>query len=118
MELETAKEFANDWIEAWNSHDLERILDHYEEELEFKSPLILERYPNSTGTISSRGKLKEYFSIGLANNPTLHFKLLDILIGVNGITLYYENARGGRTAELFEFSENGKVVRSTSCYGN
>ena len=36
MDLDTAKEFANDWIEAWNSHDIEKIVDHYEEKLEFK----------------------------------------------------------------------------------
>ena len=31
------------WIESWNSHDLERILAHYTDDLEISSPLITER---------------------------------------------------------------------------
>jgi len=42
--------------------------------------------------------------------------LLEILTGIDSLILYYENARGGRTAELFEFNERGKVLRSISCY--
>ena len=28
---EQARPFAKDWIEAWNSHDLERVMSHYDE---------------------------------------------------------------------------------------
>lgn len=38
-----AQEFAAEWIAAWNSHDLERILSHYAEDFEMASPLIIER---------------------------------------------------------------------------
>ena len=117
MDSVRAKKFAAEWIEAWNSHDIESIISHYENDLEFKSPLIFERYPDSNGVISSREKLKEYFSIGLAKNPQLRFRLLNVLTGTDGLTIYYENARGGKTAELFEFNGNGKVKRSISCYG-
>jgi len=116
MDLERANEFAKDWIEAWNDHDLERIISHYEKSLEFKSPIILERYPDSSGIILHRDKLREYFAIGLEKNPDLRFHLLEILTGTDSLVLYYENARGGKTAELFEFNERGKVVRSISCY--
>lgn len=116
MKPEFAQNFATDWLESWNSHDLERIISHYETELEFKSPLIVERYADPTGTIYSRDKLQAYFAMGLANNPELTFKLLDLAIGVDSLTLYYENARGGKTAEYFEFNAQGRVVRSFSCY--
>jgi ketosteroid isomerase-like protein len=33
--------FASDWIAAWNSHDLDRILAHYEDDFEMTSPLIV-----------------------------------------------------------------------------
>ncbi len=116
MDIEFAKKFAEDWIESWNSHDIERIISHYEEDLEFKSPLIVERYSDTEGTIYKREKLKEYFLIGLTKNPALEFKLEQVLLGVNCLTLYYQNARGGHTAELFEFNKNNKVIRSVSCY--
>jgi ketosteroid isomerase-like protein len=35
-----AQEFALEWIAAWNSHDLERILRHYTDDVEVTSPLV------------------------------------------------------------------------------
>ena len=116
MNLEFAQEFTADWIESWNSHDIDRIISHYSEELEFKSPLIVERYSEPSGTIHNREKLREYFLIGLTKNPELAFRLRQILLGVNGLTIYYENARGGLTAEYFEFNNENKVCKSVSCY--
>ena len=116
MEIEFAKKFADEWVDSWNSHDIERIISHYAEELEFKSPLVIERYSDLDGIIYDREKLKEYFLIGLTNNPSLTFKLKRVLLGANCLTLYYQNARGGETAELFEFNENNQVSMSVSCY--
>ncbi len=116
MDIEFAKKFSEEWIAAWNCHDIEKIISHYAAELEFKSPLIVARYDDPDGTIYSREKLREYFLIGLTNNPALVFKLKQLLLGVNSLTLYYQNARGGETAECFEFNQNNKVIRSVSCY--
>lgn len=116
MDIEFAKSFAKEWIESWNTHDIDRIISHYAEKLEFKSPLIVERYSDPKGTIYDREKLKEYFLIGLTKNPSLTFELKQLLLGVNALTLYYKNARGGETAESFEFNNKNKVVRCVSCY--
>jgi len=116
MDIEFAKKFADEWVESWNSHDIEKIISHYAEQLEFKSPLVVERYSDPDGIIYDREKLKEYFLIGLTNNPSLSFKLNRVLLGVNCLTLYYQNARGGETAELFEFNKSHKVIKSVSCY--
>ena len=49
-----ARQFAAEWIAAWNSHDLERILSHYTDDFEMLSPLIIERVGESSGSL--RGK--------------------------------------------------------------
>lgn len=116
MDIEFATNFSEEWIESWNSHDIEKIISHYSDKLEFKSPLIVERYSDPDGTIYDREKLREYFLFGLKSNPSLTFKLKQVLLGVNALTLYYENARGGETTEYFEFNKEYKVVRSVSCY--
>jgi len=113
---EFSEQFAQEWIDAWNSHDIDQIISHYAEALEFKSPLIVERYNDPAGTIYQREKLKEYFLIGLTKNPSLSFKLVEVLTGVDGLTLYYQNARGGLTAEYFEFNQQQEVVKCVSCY--
>ena len=32
--------FAREWVDAWNSRDLDRIMAHYTEDFEMTSPLI------------------------------------------------------------------------------
>jgi hypothetical protein len=116
MDIEFAKTFANHWIASWNAHDIDKIISHYAQQLEYTSPLIVERFSDPDGTIFSRDKLKEYFQIGLMKNPQLRFEFSQLLLGVKGLTLYYKNARGGRTAEYFEFNSDMKVVKVISCY--
>lgn len=40
MNQKQANEFAAEWIEAWNAHDIDRILSHYTDDFEMNSPLI------------------------------------------------------------------------------
>jgi hypothetical protein len=49
-----AREFAAEWIAAWNSGDLERILSHYADDFEIRSPLIAERGFSPTGVSLAR----------------------------------------------------------------
>jgi ketosteroid isomerase-like protein len=41
MEKGFAERFAKEWVAAWNSHDLDRVLAHYEEDFEMSSPIII-----------------------------------------------------------------------------
>ncbi|HEX5049396.1 MAG TPA: nuclear transport factor 2 family protein, partial [Gammaproteobacteria bacterium] len=36
-----AQTFAHEWIDAWNSHDLDRILSHYADDFVMSSPRIV-----------------------------------------------------------------------------
>jgi len=116
MDADRAKALAEDWIAAWNAHDLDRILSHYAERLQYSSPLVLERLPETGGVIEDRETLRGYVRTGLTNNPALRFAFREVLIGARGFTLYYDNARGGRTAEYFECDADGKIVKVVACY--
>ncbi len=37
-----ARNLAGEWVEAWNAHDLERILSHYTDDFIMESPLRAE----------------------------------------------------------------------------
>ena len=39
MTRDEAWNLANHWVEAWNSHDLDRIMTHYEDAIELTSPV-------------------------------------------------------------------------------
>jgi ketosteroid isomerase-like protein len=111
-----AKKLAREVIEAWNSHDLERILAHYEEDVTLTSPLAAQKL----GAANVRGKaaLREYFALGLELFPELRFELVDVLWGVSSVVLYYVNQRGTMTAEVMEVAPSGRVTRVLANYSN
>lgn len=111
---ETADAFAADWVSAWNAHDLDRIVSHYGEDVEFRSP-IAERLLGA-GTIRGRQELRAYFEEGLARAPQLHFELLHVLPGVDSVTLCYRGVGGVLAAEVMELDGAGRVRRAMAHY--
>lgn len=114
MTQDEADAFARDWIEAWNSHDLQRILSHYADEVVFLSPVAQQRVGN--GRLTGVPALRAYWGAGLKAQPTLRFELVDVLVGHGSATLLYRNHKGQTVAETAEFGPTGKVVRAYACY--
>jgi predicted ester cyclase len=108
---------ANLWVVAWNAHDLELIMTHYDDAAELTSPVAAELLGTSDGKVVGKENLRAYFRRGLEAYPELHFRLVDVLCGVNSVVLYYTNQRGTRTAEFMEVSAMGKVARVVANYG-
>ncbi|MGD0274614.1 MAG: nuclear transport factor 2 family protein [Syntrophales bacterium] len=110
-----AEHFANDWIESWNSHDLDRILSHYSDQFEMSSPAIIKIAGEPSGMLRGKEVVGAYWAKALQLNPDLRFELISTLIGINSITLYYRGARG-LAAEVFHFNSDKKVVRAYAHY--
>ena len=55
--------FAQTWIAAWNSHDLEGILAHYAEDIIFASPIAARLV--GTGVIQGKAALRRYWAQAL-----------------------------------------------------
>ncbi len=109
-------EFAQQWIAAWNSHDLEAILAHYAENVTLTSPVAAKLSNNASGIVSGKKALRDYFARGLAAYPDLRFQLLDVLCGISSVVLYYTNQKGSKTGEFMEFDDDDKVVRVVANY--
>jgi ketosteroid isomerase-like protein len=41
VNTQKAYQLALDWIEGWNRHDLDAILSHYADDVEFTSPFVV-----------------------------------------------------------------------------
>jgi ketosteroid isomerase-like protein len=105
-----ARQFGQEWIEAWNSHDLERILAHYDDDIRLVSPVALKLLNNGDGVVQGKDALREYFRRGLEAFPNLRFDLMDVLWGVDTIVLYYANkVRGSKTAEVMQITSAGRI---------
>jgi len=115
--IEFAKQFSESWIKDWNSHKLEKILSHYSDDFVLESPLALKRLPETNRVIIGKENVRKYWSMGLTANPNLNFKIIDLLIGVNSLTIYYLNTSSGKkSTELMIFNSDKKVNKAIVNY--
>jgi hypothetical protein len=116
LQASFAREFAQDWVDAWNSHDLERILTHYDDQVLLVSPIAL-KLLGGDGTVRGKAALREYFLRGLEAFPNLRFNLIEALWGTETIVVYYiNNVRGSKTAEVMLLNSAGKIQRVWANY--
>lgn len=116
MTREEAWNLAHHWVAAWNAHDLELILTHYEDAVELTSPVAAQLLGAPEGKVVGKTDLRAYFQKGLAAYPDLRFDLENVFWGVNSVVLCYANQRGTHSAEFMELSASGKVVRVVANY--
>jgi len=115
---ERARRFATEWIESWNSHDLDRILAHYAENVALTSPIAAKLLNVADGTVKGKAALGSYFRKGLEAFPQLRFELIEVMWGLSSIVLHYRNQAGTKSAEFMEFDSAGKVTRVVANYSD
>jgi predicted ester cyclase len=113
---EDAWNLANHWVAAWNAHDLDLVMTHYEDAVELSSPVAAQLLSMPGGRVVGKANLRRYFQRGLETYPELHFHLDDVLWGLNSVVFYYTNHKGTRTGEFMELSAIGKVTRVVAHY--
>ena len=116
MDKTFAQHFSAEWVDAWNAHDLPRILSHYADDFEMTSPAIVQLTGGSVGQLKGKAAVGAYWKKALQLMPDLQFELLGVLVGVDSITLHYRGAKGRLAAEVFHFDTEDKVVRAFAHY--
>ncbi|NOT18433.1 MAG: nuclear transport factor 2 family protein [Sulfuriferula sp.] len=108
--------FAESWIAAWNAHDLDAVLAHFSDDFVFSSPLICQFTEEKSGRLVGKHAVRSYWEIGLSRLPDLHFELIDVLVGVDCLTIVYSGHRG-LSAEVLTLGQDGRAVQGQACYG-
>ena len=112
MDAQQAAGFAKGWIQAWNQRNLEAVLSHYTEDVEFQSPLVVKLLGETSGTLRGKQNLREYFRKALAAFPgDIEIELLGVYQGVNSVLVHFQ-AKGRSAVEVMELNEEGKVRRA------
>lgn len=111
-----ADELAQHWIEAWNHHDLERIIAHYADDVVFSSPFIQKIGASPSGTIRGRDALCAYFTAALEKYPALTFRLRAVFRGIDSVTLLYESVNGLLAAETMMLNQRNQLSRVLAHY--
>jgi ketosteroid isomerase-like protein len=102
------------WIDAWNSHDLERILAIYSDDSEMTSDKIPLLGLDPTGTPRGKDRLRQYWSKGLQLIPNLHFTLIDVYVSPDGLVVFYENERGAKICEYLRLNADGMIRQGSA----
>ena len=111
-----AQRFALEWVESWNSHDLDRILSHYSEDVEVTSPLVETVLEPGQASVRGKQALRAYWGSALERYPDLRFVLFRAYAGLNSLVLHYQSVQGLIAAECMEFDENGAGRRVLAHY--
>ena|SRR6185437_12475195 len=111
-----AQKFAKDWCEAWNSHDLNRIMLHYADDVVLTSPTAVRLLKDPEGVVNGKDALRNYFAVGLKAYPNLRFEVLDVTCGVSSVVVNYANQNGAKVSEFMEFGADAKVARVIAHY--
>jgi ketosteroid isomerase-like protein len=90
--------FADDWVRAWNEHDVEAVLAHFHDDVVFSSPVAARMFPETGGVVRGKDALREYWVTALR-----------VLRGESVLVLDYRNERGGLVNEVLTF--DGDLVR-------
>ncbi len=110
------EERSQEWLAAWNARDLERILAHYADDVEFSSPFIAKLSGDADGVLRGKPALRDYFGRGLAAYPALKFGFIRLYPGVRSCVLEYRSVDDLRAAEVMEFDAVGKICRVRAHY--
>jgi ketosteroid isomerase-like protein len=113
---ERAIVFAEHWIQAWNSRNLDEIISHYDEDVVLVSPVAAKILNERSGKVTGKKALREYFKKGLEVYPDLKFELLDVMWGLSSLVLYYINQNGTKAGEFMELDATGKVTKAIAHY--
>jgi hypothetical protein len=111
-----ARTFADEWVRAWNAHDLDQVMAHYDDDVVLVSPVAARLLGDPSGRVSGKAALRSYFQRGLEAFPRLRFELLDVMWGLDSVVLYYINQKGSRTGEYMELTPTGRVSRVVANY--
>ena len=116
MDKKFAELFAAEWVTAWNAHDLDKVLSHYDDAFEMSSPVIALLQVDPTGILRGKPAVRAYWNKALQLMPDLKFELISVLTGVQSVTLNYKGARDRMSAEVFFFNGDGKVSKAFAHY--
>jgi hypothetical protein len=107
--------FAQQWLAAWNAHDLDALLEHFADDVVFTSPVAAQLLSDSDGVIRGKAALRAYWTEGLRRIPDLRFEVVGVYAGVTTIVINYRNQKGSLVNEVMRF-DGGLVIEGHGTY--
>jgi ketosteroid isomerase-like protein len=120
MTNDDASAYAAEWAEAWNNRDIEQVLGHLHEDVEFTSPTALAVM--GVPTVRGKAALREYWTKALSQITSLRFTLDRVVWdgARRELAIIYTseiNGKAKRVSENLCFNEVGQVAAAEVFHG-
>ena len=116
MNIVEARQFAEEWVDAWNNHNIDAVLTHYTDDFEMTTPMIQRVLGIESGTLKGKTTVSDYWRSALTKIPDLKFTIIDVTCGMDTVSIYYNAVMEKKAIETFFFNEKGKVFRALATY--
>jgi ketosteroid isomerase-like protein len=116
-----ADAFVAEWMAAWNDHDLERILGHYADDVEYYSPFIAQMAepggPGADERLVGKAAVAAYFADALGRYPDLHFEPpVPVAVGSGSVCFVYTSIKNLTAVETLVFAPGTRTVARAHCH--
>jgi ketosteroid isomerase-like protein len=109
------KSIAHAWFEAFNTHNLEQLLQLYHDHAEHYSPKLKARQPETNGLIKGKAALRDWWQDAFQRLPTLRYEVIYLIADDDRVFMDYIRHVDGeedlRVGEVLEI-EAGKIKAS------
>lgn len=120
LNISTNKQIAHDWIDAFNSRDLEKLLALYDDAAVHFSPKLKALEPDTEGWVAGKTAMRAWWSGAFKRLQTLQYNVQHLIVDDHTVVIEYMRKAHGEAdmmvAEVFEIVD-GKIVRSRVYHG-
>jgi hypothetical protein len=119
MVIQKNLSIAHAWFEAFNSHNLEKLISLYDDEAKHYSPKLKIRLPETKGLVTGKEALREWWRDAFERLPSLHYKVTSLTANSDRIFMEYrivDQEDNMLVAEVLEIKE-GFIVASRVYHG-
>lgn len=118
--MEANERIAHAWIAAFNSRELEQLLDLYADDAQHYSPKLKDRQPETQGLIKGRDSLREWWRGAYDRLPSLQYILSTVTANAERVFIEYTRRVAGEpdmlVAEVYDIND-GEIVFSRVYHG-
>ena len=120
MTPEENKKIALKWFEAFNEHNLEKLLTLYNDNAEHFSPKLKVHKPQTQGLIKGKQALREWWQDAFDRLPTLNYEVIKLTADNEQVFMEYirhvKNEEDLRVGEVLVI-KNGSIIFSRVYHG-
>ena len=120
MSAQNNKQIAINWFEAFNEHDLEKLLSLYDDNAQHYSPKLKVRMPETLGLIKGKHALREWWKDAFDRLPSLQYEVIKLTADEEQVFMEYTRHVAGEedlsVGEVLQI-DKGLIVFSRVYHG-